>query len=223
MPVGMVHCNSCSSDINAWVSLFREFAETMGFRTDAGEVYTRLFQKAMEADRAGGGLVSFNYFAGEPVTGLSEGRPMLVRLPDARLSLANFMRVQLYASMETLKYGMEIMKQEHVAIDQVFGHGGLFKTEGVAQSILAAAIHAPVTVMKTAGEGGAWGIALLAAYRIHKKDGESLESYLQEHVFASMAQSTLAPAPEDEAGFDAYMQRFIACLPAQKAAVEGLR
>ncbi|MBQ9252055.1 MAG: FGGY-family carbohydrate kinase [Clostridia bacterium] len=223
MPVGMVHCNSCSSDINAWVSLFREFAETMGFQVDTGEIYTRLFRKALEADPAGGGLVSFNYYAGEPVTGLAEGRPMLIRQPDAKMNLANFMRVQLYASMETLKYGMEIMNQEQVAIDQVFGHGGLFKTEGVAQGILAAAIHAPVTVMQTAGEGGAWGIALLAAYEVQKQDGESLEDYLQQHVFAGMKQSTLSPAPEDEQGFDEYMRRFNACLPAQQAAVDGLK
>lgn len=221
MPVGMVHCNSCSSDINAWVALFREFAETLGWKPDTGEIYTRLFRKAMEADPAGGGMVSFNYYAGEPVTGLAEGRPMLIRQPDAKMNLANFMRVQLYASMETLKYGMEIMAREHVAIDQVFGHGGLFKTEGVAQSILAAAIHAPVTVMQTAGEGGAWGIALLADYMVHQQ-GESLEDYLQNRVFAGMEQTTLAPDPKDEAGFDAYMDRFVACIPAQKAAVEAL-
>ena len=169
--VGMVHCNSCTSDINAWVSLFREFADLMGFSTDAGEVYTRLFRKAMEGAPDCGGIVSFNYFAGEPVTGLSEGRPMLIRTPDAKMSVANFMRCQIYASMETLKAGMEIMNREKVAIDRVYGHGGLFKTEGVAQNLLAAAIHAPVTVMETAGEGGAWGIALLAAYAVSRESG----------------------------------------------------
>ena len=221
MPVGMVHCNSCSSDINAWVGLFREFAETMGFQTDTGEVFTKLFKKAMDGDPAGGGLVSFNYYAGEPVTGVNEGRPMLIRQPDARMSLANFMRVQIYASMETLKYGMEILNREHVVIDQVFGHGGLFKTEGVAQNLLAAAIHAPVTVMQTAGEGGAWGIALLAAYRIRKDSEETLEQYLEKKVFAGMTQKTVSPAPQDECGFDEYMKRFVSCLPAQKAASEG--
>ena len=222
MPVGMVHCNSCSSDINAWVGLFHEFADTMGFKVSTGDIYQKLFTKAMEADRTGGGIVSFNYYAGEPVTGLSEGRPMLIRQPDAKMNLANFMRVQLYASMETLKYGMEIMNREHVAIERGYGHGGLFKTEGVAQSILAAAIHAPVTVMQTAGEGGAWGIALLADYMISRSENETLEDYLQNHVFSGMQQSTLAPVPEDEAGFDEYMRRFVACLPAQHAAVEGL-
>ena len=221
--VAMVHCNSCTSDINAWVSLFREFAEIMGFETSSGEVYSRLFKKSMEGEKDGGGLVSFNYFAGEPVTGLSEGRPMLIRTPDARMNMANFMRVQIYASLETLKAGMEIMKHENVAIDEVFGHGGLFKTEGVAQNLLAAAIHAPVTVMETAGEGGAWGIALLAEYALCHSEGESLEDYLQNHVFAGMKKLTVAPDPEDEKGFDQYMEQFIRCIPAQKAAVEGLK
>ena len=222
-PVGMVHCNSCTSDINAWVSLLREFADLMGLKTDAGEVYTRLFRKALEGEPDGGGLVNFNYLAGEPVTGVAEGRPMFLRLPDAKLNLANFMRTQIYASMETLKVGMEIMNQEHVAIDQVFGHGGLFKTPGVAQKWLAAAIHAPVTVMETAGEGGAWGIALLADYMVHRSAEETLEDYLDHRVFSGMKQSTLAPDPADEAGMDQYMRRFTACLPVQRAAAEGLR
>ena len=221
--VAMVHCNSCTSDINAWVGLFREFAELLGVKVTPGDLFTKLFKKGMEGARDGGGLVSFNYYAGEPVTGLSEGRPMLVRLPDAKLTLANFMRTQIYASMETLKYGMELLAQEHVAIDQVYGHGGLFKTPGVGQNLLAAAIHAPVTVMKTAGEGGAWGIALLAAYRVHKAEGEPLDAYLQNHVFAGMSQNTVTPDEADEAGFDRYMERFVACIPAQKAAVEHFR
>ena len=221
--VGMVHCNSCTSDINAWVSLFREFAEIMGYKTDAGEVYTRLFKKAMEGEKDCGGIVNFNYFAGEPVTGLAEGRPMLIRTPDARMNMANFMRAQIFASLETLKAGMEIMAKENVAIDEVYGHGGLFKTEGVGQNLLAAAIHAPVTVMETAGEGGAWGIALLAEFSIKHKPGESLEDYLQNHVFSGMKKCTVSPDPDDEAGFDRYMYRFMKCIPAQKAAVEGLK
>ena len=221
--VGMVHCNSCTSDINAWVSLLREFASLLGVQTDAGDVYTKLFKKSLEADPACGGLVNFNYLAGEPVTGLSEGRPMFVRLPDASMNLANFMRAQIYSSMETLKYGMEIMNRENVAIDCVYGHGGLFKTEGVGQNYLAAAIHAPVTVMETAGEGGAWGIALLADYLVYHDADESLEDYLQNKVFTGMKQLTVSPAPSDEAGFDQYMKRFVSCLPAQKAAAEHFR
>ena len=221
--VGMVHCNSCTSDINAWVALFREFAEVMGFKTDPGEVFTRLFRKAMEGEKDCGGIVSFNYFAGEPVTGLPEGRPMLIRTPSAKMSLANFMRTQIFASLETLKAGMEIMNRERVAIDEVYGHGGLFKTEGVGQNLLAAAIHAPVTVMETAGEGGAWGIALLAEYALCRSKNELLEDYLQNRVFANMKKMTVAPDPEDEKGFDRYMESFMRCIPAQKAAVEGLK
>ena len=218
--VGMVHCNSCTSDINAWVSLLREFASLLGVDTNPGEVFTKLFRKSLEGDKDCGGLVNFNYLAGEPVTGLSEGRPMFVRLPDASMNLANFMRAQIYASMETLKYGMEIMNREHVAIDCVYGHGGLFKTEGVGQNYLAAAIHAPVTVMETAGEGGAWGIALLADYLVYRKKDEALEDYLQNHVFTGMKQITVAPDPEDETGFNRYMDRFVSCIPAQKAAAD---
>ena len=221
--VGMVHCNSCTSDINAWVSLFREFAVLMGIKTEPGDVFTKLFKKSLEADPDCGGLVNFNYLAGEPVTGLSEGRPMFLRLPDAAMNLSNFMRAQIYASMETLKYGMEIMNRENVAIDCVYGHGGLFKTQGVGQNYLAAAIHAPVTVMETAGEGGAWGIALLADYMVYSADGETLEDYLQNRVFADMKQMTVNPDPRDEEGFNRYMERFISCIPAQKAAAEQFK
>ena len=221
--VGMVHCNSCTSDINAWVSLFREFASLMGVKTDAGDVFTKLFRKSLEGDPDCGGLVNFNYLAGEPVTALSEGRPMFLRLPDAAMNLANFMRAQIFASLETLKYGMEIMNREKIAIDCVYGHGGLFKTEGVGQNYLAAAIHAPVTVMETAGEGGAWGIALLADYLVYRAENESLEDYLQDHVFTGMKQVTVAPDPVIEEGFDKYMERFVACIPAQKAAAENFR
>lgn len=221
--VGMVHCNSCTSDINAWVSLFREFAGLMGLQTEAGNVFQTLFTHSLQGESDCGGLVSFNYLAGEPVTGLSEGRPMFLRLPDARMNLANFIRAQIYASMETLKYGMEIMNRENVKIDCVYGHGGLFKTPGVAQDYLAAAIHAPVTVMETAGEGGAWGIALLADYLIHGSEEGSLEAYLDNRVFAGMKQLRTEPDPEIEKGFDRYMERFLACLPAQKAAAEHFR
>lgn len=218
--VGMVHCNSCTSDINAWVSLFREFAALLGLETETGQVFSKLFLHSLNGDADCGGLVNFNYLAGEPVTGLSEGRPMFLRLPDAHMNLANFMRAQIYSSMETLKYGMEIMNREQVQIDCVYGHGGLFKTQGVAQNYLAAAIHAPVTVMETAGEGGAWGIALLADYLISHSDGESLEDYLDRHVFAGMNRLTVEPDPTVEKGFDRYMDRFLHCLPAQKSAAE---
>ena len=220
--VAMVHCNSCSSDINAWISLFMEFAELMDVPTDKGQVFSRMFSKALEGEKNCDGIISFNYFAGEPVTGLPEGRPMMVRKPDSKLTLGNFMRSLIYSSMSTLKYGMDLLNSENVSIDRVYGHGGLFKTKGVAQSILAAAIHAPVTVMETAGEGGAWGMALLADYMLHYA-GISLDEYLTRHVFDSVEQTTVSPDPEDVAGFDLYMKDYIGCLPAEKAAVDGLR
>lgn len=222
-PVAMVHCNSCTSDINAWVGLLADFAKTFGMDVDMNTLYTTLFHQAMEADKDCGGLVSFNYFSGEPVTGLDEGRPLFARLPDARFSLANFMRSHLYSSLATLKLGMDILiQQEKIGIDSVLGHGGLFKTPKVGQSILAAAINAPVTVMDTAGEGGAWGIALLADYMLRKEKDETLESYLNDKVFRSMGATTLAPDAQDVAGFNAYMERYVACLAAERAAVEAL-
>ena len=223
-PVAMVHCNSCTSDINAWVGLMAEFAKTFGMDVDMNDLYTKLFLKAMEADKDCGGLVSFNYYSGETITNLDEGRPLFVRMPDAKFNLANFMRTHLYASLATLKLGMDILLQEEkIAIDSVLGHGGLFKTKGVGQSILAAAIDAPVTVMETAGEGGAWGIALLADYMLNKDEGETLEAYLDNKVFKDMAAETLAPAAEDVAGFNAYMDRYVACIAAERAAVENLK
>lgn len=220
--VGMVHCNSCSSDINAWVGLFRETLNTFGVKVSNDELYSGLFKKSIEAEKDAGGIVTFNYYAGEPVTGLAEGRPMLLRLPESKMNLANFMRAQIYGSMATLKVGMEIMNREHVSIDCIYGHGGLFKTKGVAQNYLAAAIHAPVTVMETAGEGGAWGIALLADFAVRHDDGETLEDYLDAKVFNGMKKVTVEPDPLDEKGFDQFISRFTSCIPAQKAAVEGL-
>ena len=177
--VGMVHCNNCTSDLNAWVSLFREFGETFGMKIDLNDLYGTLYRKALEGDEDCGGLLAYNYFSGEHITNFEEGRPLFVRTPKSKFSLANFMRVHLYTSLGALKVGMDIMlKQEHVKLDRILGHGGLFKTKGVGQSILAGAIDTPVSVMETAGEGGAWGIALLASYLVHKEEGESLPKFL---------------------------------------------
>ncbi len=223
-PVAMVHCNSCTSDLNAWVSLLQDFARTMGLNVDANTLYTTLFNKAMEGDADCGGLVSYNYYSGEPVTGTDDGVPMFTRLADAPISLANFMRTLIYSSMATLKVGMDILTEnEHVAVDSVVGHGGLFKTKGVGQSIMAAALHTPVTVMATAGEGGAWGIAVLANYMVQKASGETLDAYLNEKVFGDMPSETLAPDPAVAAGFDAYVKRYLACLDAEKACVKGMK
>ncbi len=222
-PVAMAHCNNCTSDLNAWVNLFGEFAQEMGLEADAGALFGTLYRKALEADADCGGLVAYNYVSGEPITELEEGRPLFLRTPDSRFTLANFMRAHLYAALATLKIGMDILAEEEVKIDQIFGHGGLFKTKGVGQQMMAAALNAPVSVMETAGEGGAWGIALLAAYRMHREQEEKLEDYLDRRVFAGKACETLAPLAEDVSGFARYMRRYEACIPVEKAATDCLR
>jgi len=210
--------------LNAWVNLFGETAAALGMNVDADTLFGTLYRKALEGDPDCGGLMAYNYFAGEPVTGLEEGRPLFLRLPDASFTLANFMRTHLYAAVATLKLGMDILlEEEKVEIERIFGHGGLFKTKGVGQRIMAAALNVPVSVLETAGEGGAWGMALLAAYMLQKDPGEALEAYLNDRVFAHMIGETLSPDPADVAGFAAYMEKYVACLPVEKAAVAGLR
>ena len=224
MPVAMVHCNNCTSDLNAWVNLFDQFAETFGMKIDRNDLYGTLYRKALEADADCGGLVAYNYFSGEPVTGMNEGRPMFVRMPDADFTLANFMRSHLYSALAALKVGNDILlKEEKVAVDSLMGHGGLFKTPVVGQQILAAALNAPVTVMDTASEGGPWGMAVLAAYMMEKGENEGLADYLSEKIFAGQTGTTIAPQASDVAGFDAFMTKYVATLSAEKAAVEGMR
>ncbi len=221
--VAMVHCNNCTSDLNAWVSIFKEFQEMIGQKVDMDALYGGLYEKALEGDKDCGGLVAYNYFSGEPVTGLNEGRPLFMRTPDASFTLANFMRSHLYASLATLKVGCDILfKEEQVKVDKLYGHGGLFKTKGVGQSILAAAMNAPVAVMKTAGEGGPWGMAILAAY-MQNGAGKTLEAYLNETVFQQDTGEVMEPNPEDVKGFDAYVEKYKAGLAAEKAAVEALK
>ncbi len=223
-PVAMAHCNNCTSDLNAWVGLFGEFAREIGAKVDANALFGALYQKALEGDKDCGGLLAYNYLSGEHITGLEEGRPLFARLPDAKFTLANFMRAHLCAALATLKLGMEILLgEENVKIDRIFGHGGLFKTKGVGQRLLAAAIRTPVSVLETASEGGAWGIALLAAYAARRAPGETLEAYLDERIFAGQAGETVAPDEKDAEGFDAYLRRFSAGLPIERAAVETLR
>lgn len=223
-PVAMVHCNNCTSDLNAWVNLFDEFAGKFGMKLDKNELYGTLYREALAADTDCGGLMAYNYFSGEPVTGLNEGRPMFVRTPDAKFSLANFMRSHLYSAMATLKIGNDILlKEEHVKVDSLMGHGGLFKTPVVGQQLMAAAFDSPVTVMDTASEGGAWGMAVLAAFMTERAAGETLPDYLSDKIFAGQTGTTIAPKAEDVAGFDAFVGRYKSTLPAEKAAVEGLR
>ncbi len=223
-PVAMVHCNNCTSDLNAWVNLFGEFAKTMGIEADANKLFCTLYNKAMEADKDCGGLLAYNYFSGEHMTGFEEGRPMFLRQPDSKFNLANFMRSHLYTALATLKIGMDILLvEEQVEIDKIFGHGGLFKTKGVGQSIMAAAIDTPVSVMETAGEGGAWGIAILAAYMANKQEDEALEDYLEQKVFAGKQSETLAPDHKDVEGFNAFMVHFKKGLSIEAEAVKQLR
>ena len=220
MPVAMVHCNNCTSDLNAWVNLFGECAESFGVKIDKNELYGVLYRKALEGAADCGGVTAYNYFSGEPITGLDAGRPMVVRTPDADFSLANFMRSHLYSAVATLKIGMDILlKEEHVAVDSLMGHGGFFKTPVVGQRVMAAGMNAPITVMDTASEGGAWGIAILAAFMKEKKDGETLSSYLNGKIFAGQTGTTLKPEPEDVKGFEAFLEEYKKLLPAEKAAV----
>ena len=219
-PVAMVHCNNCTSDLNAWVSIFREFQQLMGMPIDMDELYGRLYNHALEGEADCGGLMAYNYFSGEPVTGMAEGRPLFVRSASDKFTLANFMRANLYASVGVLKLGNDILfNREHVQVDRITGHGGLFKTPGVGQSVLAAALSSPISVMETAGEGGAWGIALLAAYRVCREPEQPLADFLEQKVFAGNAGVEIAPKPEDVAGFNAYIERYKACLPIEAAAV----
>lgn len=222
-PVAMVHCNNCTSDLNAWVNLFEEFAGRFGMKPDKNELYGTLYREALTGDADCGGLLAYNYFSGEPVTGLNEGRPMFVRTPDAKFTLANFMRSHLYSAMATLKIGNDILlKEEHVSVDSLMGHGGLFKTPVVGQQLMAAAFNSPVTVMDTASEGGAWGMAVLAAFMMEKAEGETLPDYLSEKIFAGQTGTTIAPKAEDVAGFDAFVEKYKSTLPAEKAAVAGM-
>ena len=221
-PVAMVHCNNCTSDINAWAGMLKGFCEAAGKSVSMGEIYTALFTSALAGDKDCGGVVNLPLFSGEPVVGLNEGRPMMVRTPDAALTFANFSRSLVAGAMSSLKLGMDILARENVKIDSLLGHGGYFKTPVAGQTILAASLNTPISVMETAGEGGPWGMALLAAYRANKQENQTLEAYLQDQVFAHAKSVSISPDAADAAGLEAYTQRFSACLDAQKAAIAKL-
>ena len=221
-PVAMVHCNNCTSDINAWAGMLKGFCEAAGKSVSMGEIYTALFTSALAGDKDCGGVVNLPLFSGEPVVGLTEGRPMMVRTPDAALTFANFSRSLVAGAMSSLKLGMDILARENVKIDSLLGHGGYFKTPVAGQTILAASLNTPISVMETAGEGGPWGMALLAAYRANRQENQTLEAYLQDQVFAHAKSVSISPDAADAAGLEAYTQRFSACLDAQKAAIAKL-
>lgn len=222
--VAMAHANNCTSDLNAWVSIFREFSEAMGMKVDMNQLFGTLYNKALEGDPDCGGLLSYGYYSGENIIPVDEGRPVFVRTPESRFNLANFMRTHLYAALGALKIGMDILvKEEKIQIDKILGHGGLFKTPGVGQRIMAAAMQAPVSVMETAGEGGAWGIALLAAYEVLREENETLESYLDNKVFAGNEGVRMEPDAGDVAGFETFIERFKNGLSIEQEAIRKMR
>lgn len=221
-PVAMVHCNNCTSDLNAWVNLFKEYQELLGVPVDMNQVFGLLYNNALKGDADCGGLISYNYISGEPITGLAEGRPLFVRSADDKFNLANFMRAHLCASVGVLKIGNDILfNDEKVEVDRLTGHGGLFKTPGVGQRILAAALNSPISVMETAGEGGAWGIALLAAYLVNNAGNQTLADYLNEHVFQGNTGSEIAPTPEEVEGFNTYLENYKRGLAIEQTAVKS--
>lgn len=220
--VAMAHCNNCSSDLNAWVNIFKEYTQALGVKVDMNEIYGTLYRKALEGDSDCGGLLAYNYFSGESITGFTEGRPLFVRTPNSKFNLANFMRTHLFTSLGALKIGLDILlKEEGVKVDEIMGHGGLFKTKDVGQSMMAAAINTPVTVRQTAGEGGAWGIALLASYLINKTDDETLDDFLNNRVFKDDECYTLEPKKADVDGFDRFIKQYKKGLSIERAAVEN--
>lgn len=222
--VAMVHCNNCTSDLNAWVNIFKEFSEAMGIEVDMDNLFGTLYNKALEGDPDCGGLLAYNYFSGEHITNFEEGRPLFVRTPESKFNLANFIRANLFTALGALKTGLDILlKDEGVKVDEMLGHGGLFRTKWVGQKIMAAAINAPVSVMETAGEGGAWGIAILASYMLNKDENETLDDYLSNKVFAGKVSSKLNPDSKDVKGFDEFMKRYSNGLAIERAAVDNLK
>jgi sugar (pentulose or hexulose) kinase len=222
-PVAMVHSNTCTSDINAWVDLFQEFTNVLGIEISQSRLFEMLYKQALAGDADCGGLLAYNYFSGETITHLDEGRPLFVRTPESHFNLSNFMRVHLFSALGALKIGLDILEQEQVKIDQVFGHGGFFKTKEVGQKIMAAAMNVPVSVMETAGEGGAWGIAVIASYMLNKEMNEPLEAYLSNKVFAGETGTTVDPDQMDVDGFAVFMERYKKGLVIERTAVEALR
>ena len=222
-PVAMVHCNNCTSDLDAWVNLFGDVMLKMGKAPDKTELYRTLYNAALSGDPDCGGLVSVNYLSGEHMTGFHEGRPLFVRTPDSSFSVENFMRSLLFSAMATLRIGMNILTvDEGVEVSKLLGHGGLFKTAVVGQKLMAAALNTPIAVMESAGEGGAWGIAVLAAFAASKENSETLESFLDNKIFAGSAVSTIEPDAADVKGFEDYLERYIKALEVERTAVKSL-
>lgn len=217
-PVAMVHCNNCTNDTNAWSSVLKETANLFGADVSDGELFSKLYKKSLEGDDDCGGVLVCNYMAGEGVTHMDSGRPLVLRLPNAKFTLANFFKAQLYSTMATLKIGMELLEKERVKIDCLTGHGGLFKTKGVGQKYMAAAMNSPITCMETAGEGGPYGMALLVAYTINKSNDETLDEFLNKNVFSKVNATTVSPEEADIKGFNAYMENYKKLLKVEECA-----
>ncbi|MEX1308349.1 MAG: FGGY-family carbohydrate kinase, partial [Eubacteriales bacterium] len=219
--VAMAHSNNCTSDINAWVNIFDEALKAFGYDVSKNTLYETLFGAAIGADFDGGGLLSYPYVSGEHITGFEKGCPLFIRQENSNFSLANFMRTHLYAALGSMRLGLDILfNEENVEIDVILGHGGLFKTKGVGQRILAAALNTPVTVMTTAGEGGAWGMALLAAFMLERETVVTLDQYLKESVFSAQVNQTVLPKKEDVEGYNRFIERYEKGLVIEQAAVQ---
>ena len=219
--VAMVHCNNGASELGAWAGVFGEFATALGRSADPDEVFGALLRSALDGEADGGGLLAYNYLSGEPITGLDEGRPLLVRTPDSRLTLANLIRTQVYGAFGTLSLGMQVLSSEGVEIDTLFAHGGLFRTAGVAQRLLAAAVGAPVGVARTASEGGPWGMAVLAAY-LGSAAEQDLGTFLTQEIFGAAAADVVDPDPDDVRGYATYLDRYRAGLAVERSAAQAL-
>lgn len=221
-PVAMVHCNNGASELDAWVGIFGEFASALGAPTSTSTIFETLFATASQGATDAGGLVAYNYLSGEPITGLPEGRPLLLRSPDSAFTLANFVRAQLFSALATLRIGIDVLvEDEGVHLDRMFAHGGLFKTKRVAQGLLAAAIDTPVSVGDAAAEGGGWGIAVLAAFLNGRQNpDQTLADFLAKQVFSQSELETVKPDRSDVTGFNAFIERYVAALPVERAAVQ---
>lgn len=223
-PCAMSHANNGTSDLNAWINIFSEFAQLMGMKFDVSEIFEKLYKKSLTGDSDCGGLLAYGYYSGENVTMINEGRLAFLRTPESKFNLANFMKVNIYTSLGAVKLGLDILvKNEKIKLKRITGHGGFFKTKGVGQRYLAAALNTPITVMDNASEGGAWGIALLASYMINKKDNETLEYYIEKSIFNGLSGETLYPNSEDVEGFEIFMKRYNLGLEIEKSAIENMR
>lgn len=222
LPVAMVHCNNCTADINAWVNIFQEFCNVMGLPSHKENIFSALFKSAQNGDPDCGGLLSYNYLSGEHIVNLSSGCPLFLYGPDSRFTLPNFMRTHLFTALTTLRIGMDILASENVRIDRLSGHGGFFKTPGVGQLFLASALRVPVSILHNAGEGGAWGMALLAAFLVNRRDENTLSAFLDQYIFPSMSDSILEPDPSCTAGFERYLEQFLHGFPIERTAADTL-